>query len=920
MSKSISRGKTVIDGKFGNGLGETAETKYKLANEIYKAVVGGACIKSGAIQATLGNYGFVINVIQDLLKQGILAKRDQNAEFLRTVTAEAYDFLRILLMRTGDCNLPSNDDLKNLMSATSTIYKKEEHRRLAKDADPFDKNLRQGIIDKFTNDLCSFRNFGSISGGEIYAEVFKKESARQLNPATLGDKNEFVTICFYGPTGTGKTIGAEIIAVEFSLLKPTTFGAFGGSDLANAYVGGTGKSIRFLFEEAFNETKNGDNIVVLLLDEFEALFVTDKNTGQKNEEPLAALKTATSNSRNTKEKNALFLILTSNNPDALPSDLTSRISGFFFLGSPGFNEARALILSRIKRWGFEAMDFVDKSALFKEEERDDQSSLWTETDLYSLRAQRIEPNRIDMPKSFHNYNILQKADLKENCEKLFIISTFLEPPYNVLFFQKAMELGRFMPNLMLQLIVASDIDPNLHDNIIDNFAKIVGLRPVPGLDEKTIGKVGDIFREFMGNLKESFMDFARLNLDNLNNFIDYEQKKDRFGLEMEEGEFVFTKGSAVIMGDMWGNFVALAKNMDAIDIMTLSFISEFYSNRDIGFIFDGMEKEAIVRASDFRTLPIDGSKIQWSKWMYSRIKQEKKTYENGSCKREITYANRLIPLHRTTHRDVESPDFNGSKREPANNANPFSLYHFDLSEAQKLEANYLNSVDSFTPKENGTRNTMRAGLNFYLRYDSEDDTTVAVPKLRTDPDNRNEEFCKVVGIKRYSNYKNPIKKDYMSSQNQADLIIETVGEKKLLPGEEKSSVFGIKGTTLRYAAVGGYLKSAIKDLIIKSNEISMVDPIETANRDGHIIDSEDFGEYVYFAPFTFGDFEKSLNFRSSTPYDQAPGVLDWVRKNTFVPLQRQSWPLAGPSVLSKDKSEKITFGECSLLISAAETR
>lgn len=166
-------------------------------------------------------------------------------------------------------------------------------------------------------------------------EIINFERSRNILENEWGFEEKFpykqgIVSLFHGPSGTGKTLAAEVIARETGKsLRQMNY-----SQIVSMYVGETEKNLEAILQEG-NDEKS-----IILFDEAEGLFSSRTNVSSSTDK-YANLQTDTLLS--LIENNNLFVILTTNHIDLIDKSFMRRIKFIVEFDQPDSN-------SRLELW------------------------------------------------------------------------------------------------------------------------------------------------------------------------------------------------------------------------------------------------------------------------------------------------------------------------------------------------------------------------------------------------------------------------------------------------------------------------------------------------------------------------------------------------------------------------------------------
>lgn len=913
MSKSpkLSRSnlKVTVLESFGRNIVDEQSENIRKAREVLNATKSGSCASIEVLGDALRAYSSSIDFFQSRINSSEVTPtiRKEAQSKIKELLLEGFELINLMIEK---CKY-NNDELKRFVNSQFYIPKEEATFRRAVDLDKDNRDLRQAIINQFNrSSYCLGPTLTDISIGDNLRRVFELEVSPQLNPAIVSPTAEIPGILLYGPTGTGKTLIAESI-VSFYAERglPVVNISLSASAIKSPFIGVTAKNIDFLFKESYNEVdlygpKNKTNVVIFL-DEFDG-FLFD-NQGKKDESALNQFKNNTSSQDHLVEKRYIYIITSTNNIERFTDQQLSRIPKQYFVGIPGFDEVRFSIQKRLSRYGLPALNFIDMKVLFQGEQSENDK-------LSSIQVQRIDMNRTKLPKSFYDPNL----DVSLKPTALFLMSTFIEPPFSNKFLKTSMlSIDSPIPQLI------SFFDQSIQDELtgiatpegngVTDAVNIISKSDVKSAENlKKIPKFMNAFNQVISKLKEMFLSFIRYNMPT-----------DIFNAKFSETFKVPDDLTNIV--DAWRSvYDALCKNADVMDYMTLRIIDRGFSNRSIGYIFEDAQKLMNQRMEIFKNVPVDTNKTQWIKWKYSVTQGSKKEFDpiNKTCKETKYKVNRLIPLHITTQKDVEDKK-NRDIAVFASNSDESDL----IDKYEKLEDLYLKSFEDFPKKDvteemkndNGYRATLRDSFDFYLKYDSEHDRTTVEPLIATDTED-SDLFCGVVAIQRYRDNKTSVMEDYKNNlgKSKFDIKIETKGFFKQSPKDKTAHAISKELTkTLMddYANGNYYEKETIQKIIKITDGWSKVGKI--GNHKEMDIDKEKLLLYSYYSAFRLEDFENSFDNASDLLFENSPETYDWMvsRGNPNV-LQGPCWAHAAiaSEIWPFGGSRKVTFGELRLLI------
>ena len=870
-SKSLSTSFT----SFGQGASvmDLADNSINLANEVNNSK---SCYTGEVYQQAIKNYGDGIDLYDKLLAMPDIPKNKREAIERKQLeaVANAYELLNKMVR---DCGI-QDGSIQELLMKDQLSQKKDQNyadsfRRKATDSDEKKRGWRQEILDLFRYNPCSYPDFSDLAGGQEYQRRFLLElNAIQYKNSGIGGR--LVNIIFvYGPPGTGKTQLAQSVAGFLAKQgKPPVYIQVTASNIIGPFVGESAFKMQALFEEMRYEAARG-RPVILFFDEFDGLI--GESNGQKDNSLISVFKNQADNAEVPPEVNSNILIIAaSNNPYLIPRDTFSRVSTKYFIGLPGFKEIRFVLNRQMKNIGWDSINLIDLRTTF----RNGNTLLgYKEEELLSLRVQRWdESRREEFPPSWD-------AALKDPVQwnKYYQQAGAFANP------DQALLLARY---IILSLILPADLKKIEYlKQFNDDLRKLISNTKVAESSGTDLTTINSSFTSAnLDNLQQSnpsdnikllanaINTSTTLLTDFVNNFFEFNWD-DKETFQEKAKEQLGIKGGVVDL--LYNVLKTMGLTMDVLDVMSLRFRAQFFSIREIGIVFTNMLKYALDRSNSFRSFEIDSSKTHFNKWLITRRISSNKTYTKDGCKEEQFPITRLIPLNRSTFKDMDN---GAQKKSMGKLAKNVEIKVDEFAEFDKLEKRLLDATDQYTPKDSNSKEpiTLRYGLPFGLKFDSVKAKTRVSCKVSTDPDMPSQKFSKILVTQRYTNYRKSVKNEIITSKDSAEIYTRTVREFKLPVDSKKYD----KKTSEAFEKV----KPLIEDLNKVDNNSSLtikkiIDVMDTAfptmpiisNTDGVVVETSNLVELIAPAQITYNDFFRAYAEVRPTLMDNAKETIAW---------------------------------------------
>lgn len=878
---------TSFGGQIG-GIISLADTLIKRADEVY---LSKNCFTAEVYSRAVNDYGKGIELYKNAIMPDVPAdKRKVIEEKKLKALANGYGLFNKMVKECGVVD-PSIEELlrRDIASEKKEMSYVDQFKRKATDADENRRKWRQSILDLFKYDPCNYPAFDGLAGGQDYEQRFQLEANPLIYRNASGGGRLINIVFLYGPPGTGKTQIAQSVAGFLAKQNlPPVFVQVTASSIKGPFVSESESKLAFLFEELRNEAAKG-RAVVCFFDEVDGLVGEGPN-GQRDTSLISVFKNQADDSTASAEVNSRILIIAAtNNPYLIPNDFFSRISSQYFIGLPGLKETRFVVNRQLKSLGWESINLVDLRTTFRDAKGQLLPDVKSE-DLLSLRSQRWEEERKDdLPMTWDQAYKSNANDAVSKLSRFLVLLMVLPADAMTL---KALGEAVLSSTEVKALYSNAKIAYGLtEDEFTGTFkpeninAATLGANNKPEL----LNKLTQLINGTNLAIVSFALDFFEYNWDSAETF------KAQFTEAFP--------GSGQDTIDLFRESLSfLGSSMDAVDIMSLRFRSQFFSIREIGIVFTNMIKMALDKSAGFRSFEVDSSKLHYSKWIFSRKMSSNRIYTANGCKEEKFAVNKLIPLNRSTFKDMEDRTKNKNLAPNVKNLGEDALKEYD-----KLEKQFLDATDQYTPKEkNPPREGVseRYGLAFGFKFDGKKMMTRVSCKVSTDPDMPQEKFNKLIVTQRYTNNRKTVRTEIVSGKATADVMTKTVREFKL-PADSKKwekatqDAFAqarIKVGELNEKAKNGEDVSSIINQIIGIMDMAYPTKPIIQNTDGMLVDTNNLVDLLAPCQITFGDFDDSYSqIRPKLTYN-AQEIITWVGgADKLVTLQKPYFPGTLPS-------------------------